>query len=120
MTDKRILKQQYRDTTARAGVYAIRNLASGRMLVAGSSNVEAALNRHRFELRQGCHRNALLRRDWALHGEAGFSFAVLDMLEPREEAGFDPARELDELVAVWRAELPCQGEQGYQPVSGAA
>ena len=112
--NKRLLKQQYLDTPVRAGVYEIRNLVTGRVLVAGSLNVEGALNRHRFELRQGSHRNALLRQDWLQHGEASFHFETLDTVQPRDQPGFDVARELDELLALWRTEIPCQGEQGYQ------
>lgn len=113
MTNQRILKQQYLETTIRAGVYAIKNGISGRVLVAGSMNVEAVLNRHRFELRHGTHRNALLSQDWALHGESSFTFDVLDRVKPREDVRFDVARELDDLVALWCQEIPCEGERGY-------
>jgi len=118
--NNRLLKQQYLDTPVRAGVYAIRNLATGRVLLAGSTNVEGALNRHRFELRQGSHRNALLRQDWLQHGEASFRFETLDMVEPRDEPGFNLARELDELLALWRAEMPCAGDGGYGPAGREA
>jgi hypothetical protein len=114
MTNKRILKQQYLETKSRAGVYAIRNLDTGRALIAGSTNVEGVLNRHRFELRQGSHRNAQLSRDWALHGEARFSFDVLGMVNPGEDPGFDVKRELEELVTLWRLEIQGEGAAGYE------
>jgi hypothetical protein len=117
MTNNRILKQQYLDTKSRAGVYAIKNLVTGRALVAGSSNVEGALNRHRFELRQRSHRNALLTQDWSLHGESSFQFEVLDMVRPREDMAVDVAHELAELVALWRQEVASDGERGYE-ISG--
>lgn len=114
MTNKRILKQQYLETKVRAGVYAIKNAITGRALVAGSTNVQGALNRHRFELRQGTHRNSLLSQEWALHGESCFSFEVLDVVKPAQDVPFDVARVLDDLVALWREEIPCQGERGYE------
>lgn len=114
MANKQILKQQYLETKIRAGVYAIRNMVTGRALVAGSTNVQGALNRHRFELRHGTHRNPLLSQEWSLHGESSFNFEVLDMVKPREDAAFDVARELEDLVALWRQEIPCQGERGYE------
>jgi hypothetical protein len=40
MTDKRMLKQQYLETKTRGGVYAIRNLVTGRVLVASSKDVQ--------------------------------------------------------------------------------
>jgi hypothetical protein len=119
MTDKRRLKQQYLETKTRAGVYAIRNLVTGRALVAGNMNVQGVLNRHRFELRQGSHRNRLLSQDWTLHGEASFAFEVVDMVEPGDDPAFDAARELEDLVTLWRQEIPCQGDSAYER-SGSA
>ena len=60
MTHHKTLKRQSLETSARAGVYLIRNQVTGRALVDGSANVEGALNRHRFELRFGKHRNTAL------------------------------------------------------------
>lgn len=114
MTNKRILKQQYLETKSRAGVYAIRNVVTSRVFIAGSMNVQGTLNRHRFELRQGTHRNLLLSQEWSLHGESSFEFEALDMVKPHEDVAFDIARELEVLVALWRQEIPCQGERGYE------
>lgn len=118
MIDKRQLKQQYRETRSRAGVYAIRNLVTGRLLVAASQDAQGALNRHRFELRQGTHRNRLLRQDWLRHGEAGFGFELLDMLEPDPDGRLDMKRELDELLALWRHETGCAGDRDYAAAGG--
>ena len=114
MTSRKTLKRQYLEVSSRAGVYAIRNRVSGRSLVAGSPNVEATLNRHRFELRRGQHRNARLAQDWAAHGEASFCFDVLDMVKPDADPAFDRDRELATLVELWRGEIACAGEAGYE------
>ena len=113
MTNKRVLKQQYLETKTRSGVYTIKNLLTGRSIVAGSTNVHGILNRHRFELRHGIHRNPLLSQEWLLHGEDSFSFEVLDILKPSEDLALDVASELEDLVALWRQEIPCEGEKGY-------
>ena len=105
MTDKRELKRQYLDDRTRAGVYAIRGLASGRVLVAGSADAQGAMNRHRFELRMKMHRDPALQRDWNELGEAGLVFELLDTVELRDEPGFDLKAELDALAAMWREEL---------------
>jgi hypothetical protein len=120
MTNKQALKRQYLETATHAGVYAIRNQLTGRALIAGSSNAQAALNRHRFELLQGQHRNAQLARDWAEHGEMSFRFEVLDIVKPGADPAFDAARELALLVSLWRQEIPCAGEQGYGEAGSAA
>ena len=113
MTNRKALKRQYLETKIRAGVYAIRNQITGRALVAGSTNVQGTLNRHHFELRHGLHRNAKLAQDWALHGETNFLFEVLDMVKPSEDPAFNAVQELEILVSLWRQEIPCVGELGY-------
>lgn len=113
MTDKRILKQQYLQTKSRAGVYAIRNRVTGRLLVSGSQDVQGALNRHRFELRQGTHRNRLMGEDWSLHGEASFAFDVLDMVKPDADAARDATHDLTDLVALWRDETSSDAAGHY-------
>lgn len=119
MTDKKTLKRQYLETKTRAGVYAIRNQVTGRVLVAGSTNVQGTLNRHRFELQHGQHRNARLAQDWVEHGETNFLFDVIDMVKPSGDPEFDAARELEMLVGLWRQEIPCHGELGYDELKRA-
>lgn len=113
MTNNKTLKRQYLETKTRAGVYLIRNQITGRALVAGSTNVQGTLNRHRFELRYRQHRNARLAQDWVEHGEGNFLFDVLDMVKASEDPAFNAAQELETLVSLWRQEIPCRGELGY-------
>jgi len=113
MNDKKTLKRQYLETQSRAGVYVIRNLINGKALVAGSNNAQGTLNRHRFELRCGQHRNARLAQDWREHGEASFLFEVLDMIQPGADPAFNAAQELETLTTLWQQEIPCTGEHGY-------
>jgi len=114
MKNKRLLKQQYLETKTRAGVYAVRNLVTGRMLVAAGKDAQGALNRHRFELRQGSHRNRRLGQDWAQHGESSFAFDILDVFKPSEDAALDIERELKDLLGLWRQEMACEGERDYE------
>jgi hypothetical protein len=113
MNNNKTLKQQYLETKTRAGVYAIRNQITGRALVAGSTNAQGTLNRHRFELEHGLHRNARLAQDWVEHGETHFRFDILDMVKPSDDPAFNAAEELEVLVGLWRQEIPCVGELGY-------
>ena len=119
MTNNKTLKRQYLETKTRAGVYAIRNQITGRALVAGSTNAQGTLNRHYFELRHGKHRNERLAQDWVAHGETNFLLEILDMVKPNEDPPFNAARELDMLVSLWRQEIPCLGELGYNDMRSA-
>ena len=111
--DKRELKRQYLEAGPRPGVYAIRHPASGRLLVDGSVNPQAALNRHVFELRMKRHRNRALQRDWDEGGEAAFVFEVLDLVPASDDPAFDAKRELQALVDLWREEWRAPADGGY-------
>lgn len=102
--DKRALAQQYKAAFPSMGVYVIRNLANGRTHVDASNNVEGAINRHQFELRQGTHRHRALQADWRMHGAAQFQFEVIDRVTERADPQFDYAAALASLLALWREE----------------
>lgn len=102
---QRALTRQYKSSPPPMGVYAIRNLATGRVVVRGSLNLPGAMNRVRFELGLRQHRDRALMDDWLRHGEANFRFEVLDTIKPREEPGFDYTSELQAMLTLWTEEL---------------
>ncbi len=112
-TLNRELTTRYKQSPPPMGVYLIRNLANDRIFVGASTNVHGAMNRDRFELAQKTHRNARLMQDWLSCGAECFSFEVLDTVRPRDEPGFDDKAELASLWDMWRQELPCFGDKGY-------
>jgi len=61
-----------------SGVYLIRCLANGRIYVGSSARLALRWSEHRKTLRNGTHRNALLRNAWRKYGEDAFSFEVLE------------------------------------------
>ncbi len=102
---RRALVRQYKETGPVAGVYAIRNLPEGKLLVASAMNLAGALNRERFELRLRTHRNRALQADWDRLGDAAFVFEPLQELKRRDDPAFDPRAELADLLSLWREEL---------------
>jgi hypothetical protein len=109
---RRELSRRYKEAPPPMGVYAIRNKLTRRVLVGASANPEGAMNRIRFELKLRQHRNAALQQDWSAHGEAGFSFAVIDSVKKSDDPAFDRVAELAALLDMWRQEL-CVGELDY-------
>lgn len=110
---RRSLTRKYKDTVRPAGVFVITNTLNGRAYLAGSLDVEGALNRARFELGLRSHRNKALLRDWIEHGATHFRFEVIDRIKESDDPAFDRAAELEKLLALWREELQCAGESGY-------
>lgn len=101
-TARRAAARQARDAFPPMGIYAIRDRASGHLLLGSSRNVHAALNRARFELRMGKHADRVLQAGWNRSGVEGLDFEVLELLKEREEADFDYADELKALEQIHR------------------
>lgn len=102
---RRELSRRARDAFPPMGVYAIRELASGRVQVKASPNVTAALARIRFELRQGAHRDQAVQAAWRRAGLQGVSFEVIELVKRRDDPAFDYAAELRLLERLYREEL---------------
>jgi hypothetical protein len=82
--------------------------------LSASLNLDAAMNRDRFQLKHRGHQSPELQAAWAKAGEAGFAFEVLDRLKPREDApDFDYKAELETLLSLWRADLAQTGVAFY-------
>jgi len=110
---RRELQRGYRQRPATAGVYQIRNTATGRALLGSRLRLDGALNAHRFALTHGSHRNALLQREWNEYGPEAFVFELLEVVKVKEDPGFDLEGELELLEQVWREQLRPTGERGY-------
>lgn len=107
------LTRQYKQTRPAAGVFTLTNLANGRVYVGGSLLLEGAMNRMRFELKFRSHRNKALQQDWIAQGPEQFSFSVVDQIKERDDPLFDYQIELGCLLKLWRDEVPCYGDRGY-------
>jgi hypothetical protein len=112
--DRKARIREYRETPRPMGVYRVHNTVSGKSLIAGSTDLNAALNRQRAQLRFGGHPDRQLQADWNQLGADAFVFEVLDTIEPRDEPGYEPGADLDALEALWREKLAPGGEPGYK------
>lgn len=111
--DRKAALRAYKENPPPAGVFRIANTRTGRVLLGSSRNVAGRLNRHRFDLQRGRHADRELQADWNRHGADAFEFALLDPLEPRDEPGYDPGRDLAALEALWREKLADSGATFY-------
>ena len=74
MMDRKQRVRQYKETPRPMGVYRITNIVTGRSLVASSNNLDANINRDKFQLKAGLHPNKLLQVDWSEFGPDAFTF----------------------------------------------
>jgi hypothetical protein len=103
--DRKELKKRAKETAAPMGVYQIRNLVNGKILVGSSVNLRGIINRHRFQLKNGLHLNRSLQRDFLEVGEERFAFEILDTLQPNERGNAADTEELKMLEALWLERL---------------
>jgi hypothetical protein len=113
MTDRNELKRQFKERKVPMGVFLIRNVAANRWLVRSARNLPAAMNKLAVEVTPSTNPNVALQQDWRALGPAGFEVRILDLLEPRDEPGWDPGEDLEALAAMWRERLAAEGGVPY-------
>lgn len=113
MDRKRALKQAYKEMVIPAGVFQIRNLRNGRILLGGTMNLNAAFNSHRLQLNWGKHRNAALQKEWNECGESAFEFTILETISPPEDGRKITQDDVRDREKHWLKELQPYGDKGY-------
>jgi hypothetical protein len=110
---KKRLKQEYKQTHRPMGVFLIRNMVNDKVFVGVGLNLSGIINRHRFELTSGGHRNGRLQAEWNEFGSENFAFEIVDQLDPRGDPHFDYREELAFLEEMWLERLQPFGDRGY-------
>lgn len=112
-TEKKRLKKEYRQARREMGVFVIRNMLNDRIFVGVGADLAGIINRHKFELKMGSHRNKRLQDEWNEFGGSNFAFEILDQLHPGEDPQADYRKELAFLEELWVEKLQPFGERGY-------
>lgn len=106
MLDRKAAVTAWKERKAEAGIYAFR-APGGQVWVGATPTLGAAENRLRFTLRTGsCHVAALVRA-WEAAGGEGFSFEVLEDLDP-ELVPMARKRLLKERLSHWQDRLKAE------------
>lgn len=113
MKTRQEIKQEYKRRVKPAGVFQIKNLANGKVLLGSSLNLDSPLNGHRFMLQIGKHRNEDLQNDWNQYGAENFVFEILEKVVMKDDPDFNLSDELTLLEEIWIEELKPFGERGY-------
>jgi len=111
--DRKALVREYLETPRAAGVYGVRNTASGKTFLGASPNLSGMLNRQRFQLQNGSHPDKELQADWNDLGRDAFAFETLDLLKLSDDPGYDPTEDLRTLKTMWLEKLAASGVPLY-------
>jgi hypothetical protein len=95
----------YREAVRPMGVWRVRSTVSGHGVMGTSRDLPSMLNRQRAQLSGGAHPDKALQEEWDRRGTDAFVFEVLDTLKPRDDPGYDPTGDLEELARIWRERL---------------
>lgn len=113
MNDLKAKKKLYKQTLRPMGIYQIKSLASGKVYIGRSADLDGKINSDRFQLRNNMHMNRELQGDFNALGEEKFAFEILDRLPPKEDPGYNYDADLQILEALWLDKLQPFGARGY-------
>ena len=113
---KKELNREYLERPKPAGVFQIKNIENGKMLLGSSLNLEGPLNKHQFMLKIGSHKNKALLQDWNELGPDKFVFEILEVVQVQDNPNFNLKDELTLLEEIWLERLQPFGEKGYNSV----
>jgi hypothetical protein len=99
---KREKKAAYREREVVGGIYAIRNTASGKLLLQSTADMAGSRNRFAFSQQTGSCVSMKLQRDWAVYGKAAFVWEILEELVKKEtQTEGEFSEDLRALKALW-------------------
>lgn len=116
---KKQLASDYATTARPMGVYQIRNVHNGKILVEGSMDLPGAKNRLEFQKQTNTNTVFALQEDWNKYGPDAFVFEELDRIQPSEEGTLGKAERLkykadiEALTELWIEKLQPFGDAGY-------
>ena len=109
------IKREYKGRKKPAGVFQVKNIANGKVLLGSSLNLEGPLNSHKFMLTIGSHRNEGLQKEWNEYGADKFMFEILEVVKVKDDPNFNLDDELTLLEQIWLEKLQPFGDRGYNP-----
>ncbi|NKI19754.1 GIY-YIG nuclease family protein [Paenibacillus dendritiformis] len=116
---KKELASAYQNSFRPMGVYQIRNVKNGKILVDGTMDLDGAKNRLEFMKQTKLNNIPELKQDWEQYGGDCFVFEELDRVKPREESVADRSElkkyrdEVGALLELWIEKLQPFGDAGY-------
>lgn len=113
MQRRKEINREYKERVKPSGVFQIKNLANGKVLLGSSLNLEGPLNKHRFMLKINAHPNQELQKDWNELGPDSFTFEILETIPIKDHPNFNLKDELTLLEEIWLEKLQPFGERGY-------
>jgi len=105
--DRKAAVAAYKDKKVEAGIFVLRCTPAGTSWVGSAPNLATILNRIKFDLGLGKHRNHDLQQAWTTLGGDSFVFEEVEVLE-QDLPSYVQASMLKDRLAHWQVELKAQ------------
>ena len=108
------IQSEYKERSKSAGVFQVKNVVNGKVLLGSSLNLDGPLNGHRFMLEISGHTNKALQKEWNEFGANKFVFEILEVVKLKDDdPNFNLDDELTLLEQIWLEKLQPFGDRGY-------
>jgi len=111
--DRRDAKRDYKLSHRPMGVFQIRNTVNEKVFVDSSLNIPGKINRLIFQLDLRQHPSKSFQADWNQFGKDAFEFETLEDVQPRPDANYNYAADIETLEDLWLEKLEPYGDNGY-------
>jgi group I intron endonuclease len=115
MKSKKEIKDNYKQLKFKIGVFQIRNTVNNKIYIESSTDLVAAWNRHKFQLKFGTHPNIELQKEWNEFGEEKFVYEILSVSEIKQDdvEKTDYRNDAKQLEKMFIEELQPFNDKGY-------
>lgn len=99
--ERRQRRREYKLREKSAGIFRIRNTATGKVLLGSSLDLHGPLNSQEFQLKHGSHKNRELQADFDRYGRESFAFEIVELVKPSDDPDFSVEAALEWLEKVY-------------------
>lgn len=104
------LLREFREQKETGGVYALRNLHTGKRLILSTNTLSKAQSQLDFAKATGSCVHPLLNDDWATLGADAFSLEILESLDRKDtQTAAEFMEDVRALEELWREKLQNEG-----------
>lgn len=113
MKTRKELKEEYKQTKYKMGVFQIRNNVNDKIFIGSSLDLKAIWHAQKLQLDMGMHKNHNLQKDWNHFGSENFTYEIIEELEQSDDPNTDFNKEVKVLEELMIEKLQPFENKGY-------
>ncbi|WEK69536.1 MAG: GIY-YIG nuclease family protein [Candidatus Chryseobacterium colombiense] len=104
-TIKQQLRERAKDHKITMGIISVKNTVTGKQFIQGSLNLEALVNKIKFQLNSGQFTNSELQKDWKEFGNDVFTFEFIHIIDNHENSYINYRQEISKAEQILISEI---------------